>query len=191
MANYRAQISFQLDTLFPRDAMTINPHYSGVNPQALADALITRIAAIPAVGATQPMTVKVYDADKAPPSYPLASATAGSGTRASGWPREVALCLSYYSGFNRPSLRGRLYIPGAFSQGSAGVTPTTTQQDNILAWCDALIVGTSIATWEVYSKKNKSGAGPVTHAWVDNEWDTQRSRGLRADSRVQRAVTQN
>ena len=37
MSHYRAQISFQLDTLFPRDAMTINPHYTGVNPGALAN----------------------------------------------------------------------------------------------------------------------------------------------------------
>jgi hypothetical protein len=35
----------------------------------------------------------------------------------------------------------------------------------------------------VWSRK-KASAAQVTDWWVDNEWDTIRSRGLKADSRV-------
>src|SRR3954467_8574990 len=103
MATYRVQIAFQLDTALPRDAVTINPHYSGDNPQALGDALKVNLMANANVGATCPFTVKVYDALKAPPSYPLYTVSNGTGFLASTKPREVALCLSYYSTWNRPT----------------------------------------------------------------------------------------
>src|SRR3954466_10470065 len=113
MAVFRAQISFQLDTAFPRDAVTITPHYQGDNAQALADALKTNLMAHSLVGAAGlPFKVRVYDAEKPPPSYPLASSANGTGFVPSSHPREIALCLSYYSTWNRPSYRGRLYIPG-------------------------------------------------------------------------------
>jgi hypothetical protein len=36
----------------------------------------------------------------------------------------------------------------------------------------------------VYSTTEKKSQGAVSDAWVDDEWDTVRSRGLRASSRV-------
>jgi hypothetical protein len=183
MASYRAQIAFAMDTTLPRDQVTINPTYRGSNPQALADAIKANINAHPLLGATLPYTIKIYDALKAPPSYPLATATNGTGSFPSGKPREVALCLSFYAEFNRPSLRGRLYIPGTFIGGTLGLRPTATQQDNCKQWATILTVNASIAQWTVFSKKMQNDE-VVTNVWVDDEWDTVRSRGMKPTSRV-------
>jgi len=184
MAIYRVQVAFQLDTAFPRDAMTINPHFFGDNPQALGDALKTNIKAIASVGPSMPFTIKVYDAQKPPPSYPLYTTTNGTGFVATTLPREVALCLSYYSTNNRPSYRGRLYIPVALVGGALGLRPTTTQQNNVLGWRTALGAGLPSAhNWVVYSPKLQQSNG-VSNVWVDDEWDTVRSRGLKPTTRV-------
>lgn len=184
MAHYRASISFQMSTEFPRDAMAINPHYSGDNPQALGDALKTALLAKQTVGAVQPFKIKIYDDEKAPPSYPLYQTENVAAARSYSWPREIALCLSFYSGFNRPRLRGRLYLPGALAGGTAGLSPTQAQMDEILSWKDVFKApGTSGHQWVVWSKTEKL-ASIVTNCWVDNEWDTQRSRGLRPTERV-------
>lgn len=184
MAIYRAQLSFQYDTALPRDAMTINPHYFGDNPAALADALKTNLLAYLPVGATLPFTVKIYDALKAPPSYPLHTVTSGVGFKDYARPREVAICLSYYSTNNRPSYRGRLYLPAYWLSGTLSLKPTSTQMDEALAFKTVLSANLPAAhNWVVFSRKLKQSNG-VSDVWVDNEWDTQRSRGLKADTRV-------
>lgn len=189
MAHYRAQISFQMDTEFPKDAVSINPHYEGTNPQALADALKTNLLAHSNIGAVQPFKIKVYDAAAPPPSYPLAEASNVAAARVSTMPREVALCLSFYSGFNRPRLRGRVYIPGNLIPGTPGLRPTGTQMTSVLSWVDALNVPAgSVGKWEVWSKIEKAGSY-VTNAWCDDEWDTMRSRGLSPTTRQERVVT--
>jgi len=189
VATYRAQLAFKTDTDFPRDAMSMNPHYTGENPQALADKLKANLIAHPSVGAQWGFTIKVYDALKAPPSYPLATATLDMPKRDTGKPREVAMCLSYYSGFNRPSLRGRLYIPGGFITGAQGLKPSQAQIDEVLSWKDVFTVGVSTAIWVVYSRKHKTSS-VVDHCWVDNEWDTIRTRGLRSELRTATAIAQ-
>ena len=184
MANYRAQISFQLDSGFPRDAMTINPHYFGDDAQGLADRLKTNLLALSNVGALQPFTIKIYDAEKAPPSYPLAQAQNLTGFVASTAPREICLCLSYYSTWNRPGYRGRLYIPHNFIGGTVGLRPTNGHMTTVLAWANTLFNGLPQGTnWIVWSKKMKKGYG-VTNFWCDDEWDIQRSRGLKGTTRV-------
>lgn len=183
MSTYRAQIGFALDSTLPRDVVTINPHYVGSNPQALADALKVNINAIPGFGTTVPYKIKIYDALKPKPSYPLAEAINGSGSMATAEPRELALCLSFYSEFNRPGLRGRVYIPAAFFSGSAGLRPTVTQQNDVKLWATAFNVNPATAQWAVFSRKMQE-ANVVTNFWVDDEWDTVRSRGLRPTTRV-------
>lgn len=183
MALYRASISFQLDSALPRDAITINPHFKGDAPQALADALKTNLGAVTAVGPTCPLTIKIYDALKAPPSFPLATATQGTGFRATTKPRELALCLSYYAAFNRPHSRGRLYIPAAFITGTGDVRPSTTQVTSVLnfhhVFTDNLPTG---HVWNTYSPTT-GASNPVTNVWVDDEWDIVRSRGLKGTVR--------
>src|SRR3954454_12232498 len=166
MAVFRAQISFQLDTAFPRDAVTITPHYQGDNAQALADALKTNLMAHSLVGAAGlPFKVRVYDAEKPPPSYPLASSANGTGFVPSSHPREIALCLSYYSTWNRPSYRGRVYIPGEFIGSTMALRPTTSQQTTALNW--KTILGSGLPaqhTWSVYSRKMQQ-AFTISHVW--------------------------
>jgi hypothetical protein len=183
LAIYRAQLSFQYDSLLPRDAITINPHYFGDNPQALGDALKTNLLAVTLVGAATPFTVKIYDAQKAPPSYPLYTVTSGTNFRASNKPREVALCLSYYSTYNRPHYRGRMYLPATMITGALDLRPSTAQITEALAWKTTLGSGLPANhNWVVYSRVLNQSNG-VNKCWVDDEWDTVRSRGLKATTR--------
>jgi hypothetical protein len=184
MATYRVAIGFPMDSVLPRDIVTINPHYEGDNPQALADAIKVNLKADSALGTNLPFTIKVYDAKKAPPSYPLYTTTNGTGFATSTGPREVALCLSYYATWNRPQFRGRLFIPATFVGSGLALRPTDTQLANCLRWGN--IVGKNLPSnhfWVVYSRKAGTSA-QVNQLWVDDEWDTMRSRGLRNTKRT-------
>ena len=94
MALYRAQIGFPMDTDFPRDVITINPHFAGDNPQALANQLKTNLGLVTTIGTTRPFRIKIYDAMKAPPSYPLAEVVQGTGNNSSAHPALVAVATS-------------------------------------------------------------------------------------------------
>lgn len=183
MAIYRVLISFPHDSAFPRDAVSITPHFSGNNADALADVLVNNIKAIAEVGAARSFTLKVYDAQKAPPNYPLETRVNGTGFSTSAKPREIALCLSYYSTYNRPRYRGRLYIPGQFISGAFDLRPSAAQMTIAKNWGTALSSNMPEGhNWVVYSRMNDEAYG-VTDWWVDDEWDIQRSRGLRATTR--------
>jgi len=185
VAIYRVQIAFPFDSALPRDKVSINPHYGGNNPDALADVLVNNLKAITEVGAARSFDLKVYDAQKAPPNYPLEVRVNGSGFTASTKPRELAVCLSYYSTWNRPRYRGRLYIPGQFVSGAADLRPSSPQRVQVGAWAQALSANMPEGhNWVVYSKMNDEAYG-VTNWWVDDEWDIQRSRGLRPTTRLE------
>ena len=182
MATYRASIWWQFDSAFPRDRVTVNPHFVGDNPGALADAIMTNLQGLPG-GPTMTMGVKVYDALHAKPNPPLVERQVGVDFTFSSKNRDVALCLSYYSTYNRPRYRGRLYIPSEFLSGTIGVRPDTQQITDALNFRHVLTTGMPPNTnWVVYSKANGASYG-VSNVWVDNEWDTQRSRGLRGTTR--------
>lgn len=184
MPIYRATIAFPMDSALPRDEICINPHYSGTDAQLLANSLKANLIACSYV-ATAPFKIKVYDATKAPPSYPLATAEQVATPRNSSTPREVALCLSYYAQFNRPTFRGRVYLhPILFGGGAIDVRPSGTQRTNALSWKGVLGTGLPPSTyWGVYSRKT-GGMSQITNVWVDDEWDTMRSRGMRSTTRT-------
>jgi hypothetical protein len=183
MSIFRAQIGFQIDSTLPRDTVTINPHYNGSDAQALANVLKTSLIANVNIGNGTPFVIKVYDAKKAPPSFPLATASNGTGMVATSLPREVALCLSYYAGFNRPSYRGRLFIPFGLVGGTLGLRPTGAQMTSVANWATTLFKSLPANTFgTVFSKKLGTDA-QITNWWVDDEWDTVRSRGLRPTTR--------
>lgn len=183
MSVFKVAIAFPADSALPRDEMAITPHFSGDNAQALANALKANLIAFPAV-ATKPFKIKVYDAQKAPPSYPIATAEQTGTAPATGVPRELSLCLSYYSTWNRKSYRGRLYLPYTLIGGAAGTRPTTTQQNAVLAFRTVLTTGLPAThNWVVYSRKLNQANG-VSDVWCDDEWDVQRSRGLKGTARV-------
>lgn len=105
--------------------------------------------------------------------------------------RDQALCLSFYAGENTGRKRGRLYLPvyGRPAAETAGVRPGAT----IIAAAKALGValggiGGLDVDWVVHSKADDASY-TVTNIWVDDEWDTQRRRGLKATTRSTQAVS--
>jgi hypothetical protein len=188
MPIWKLQTSIWNDTLLPRDAFTITPHFNdqgvGTDPQGLCEDLAAAISAW--CGPLQQVTVKAYDAQGTPPVYPAGEDTAVLGNFGiSSSPREVALCLSFFSTRNIPRQRGRLYIPGPLIGGQPGVVPSTNQQDKVAALVPIFTdLGGVDVDWCIWSRRDQV-ARPVTNWWIDNEWDTVRSRGLRATGRQQ------
>lgn len=184
MAVYRVQLAFPFDSTLPKDVVTINPHYFGVDPQQLGAALKANLIAWNPT-TTAPWSIKVYNATDPPPQYPLATFSQTGSAPPSQMPREVALCLSYYSTYNRPRFRGRLYLPPSWFGGTANLRPTTAEMDAALGF-GTNVLAKALPTghnWVVYSQVEHKSQGGVTDMWVDDEWDTIRSRGLVATTR--------
>lgn len=183
LAIYRVQISFPVDSNLPVDAMSINPHYFGDDAQGLADVLKNNLAAFASVGPSRPFTIKVYDAQKPPPNYPLATAVQAGTPINSVVPRELSLCLSYYSTYNRPRYRGRLYLPSPYITGAYGARPTGAQITEALSWRTPLTQGLPSAHNMVVYSRFLDQANGVSDFWVDDEWDIVRSRGRKPTTR--------
>lgn len=195
MSIIRSQIAVWQDSLLPRDAFVITPHFrrefdvsdpvAGTQWQALADDLATGVHnQLPTY--TQ-IEVKLYDAEAAPPSYPKARAIRNEGTvRTSLVPRELAVCLSYYADRNVPRQRGRLYMPYALfaTSSDAGLRPPANIRTAVLPAFVGLFenLGGANVDWVVWSRLQQI-ARKVTNYWVDDEWDIMRKRGLRATTR--------
>lgn len=141
--------------------------------------------------ATHEVRCKAYDTD-AVPNYPRANVVVNAG---SAWttsvPREICLCLSYcahYSG--NKNERGRMYLPIGLnaSMSSYNVRPSQAQLDWALAWYtqsnssfpDLGGVDWKFGVWSTTLKKFTQS----TQAWVNDDWDVQRRRGLRESTRV-------
>jgi len=132
--------------------------------------------------------IVIYDRDATPPRAPLSDALFdGTVTESStaGGPHEVALCLSFreaiVSGRNRARGRGRVYL-GPWKKSDLDMRPGTLC-GVVTAAAAALLTATdSNLSWDVYSRADDESKAIVA-GWCDNEWDTQRSRGLTADTR--------
>jgi hypothetical protein len=191
MAILRAQCSFGADTAFPRDRLTITPHFkvtelpaAGHDNQGLANDLCTALSTW--LGNNREVTVKMYDAQHAKPNPPLAIKVKQPGLcPTSNNNREVALCLSFYADTNVPRRRGRLYIPAIFIAGSTmPVRPTAAHRDSVSEFVGIFAsLGGLDVDWVVWSRADHA-AHTVTNWWCDDEWDTQRRRGLRPTTRT-------
>lgn len=164
--------------------------YTGAGPSGLAIYLSSVIG--------EEVLVKFYDEDSvARPRVLLSEHSFGltaSGT--DGIPEEIALCLSYYSTANQPRHRGRLYIgpfnstalvvSGGTDEGGHGVRPATGLMTNMTTRAEAVITAGAAAgvIWCLRSGVGGVRYEPVTHGWVDNEWDSARRRRIEASSRV-------
>lgn len=185
MAILRAQCSFGADLPDARHRFIITPHFNvtwepiagGPDVQGFCDDLSTALSTW--VTNNREVTVTAYNAETAPPSYPLATKTRNLGLfPASGVCRELAVCLSYKAG-NGPSRRGRLYVPVVLSGfNSIGVRPSSSQMNFSAALAPILRgAGGVNVQWGVWSRK-LSDFEPTDTAYVDDEWDIIRSRGL-------------
>jgi hypothetical protein len=191
MAVIRAQIACHTSPTLARDDVLMTPHFDFGLPiaayQDFAEDLAMAIQAWQgASSAARKWTVKLYDTAGAPPHYPLGqhSTPTGAITEAT-MPRELALCLSFYSEHNRPRHRGRIYVcPGLlFATGVGGVRPNDPTIAKIMELGVLLKdAGGPDVDWCVWSRRD-SQARPVTDYWVDDEWDIQRRRGQKPTKR--------
>lgn len=131
-------------------------------------------------------TVTAYDMADAKPREPKATETHAIAGIAETGPREVALCLSYYADRNLPRKRGRMYI-GPWPQADCSQRPLSMSLLGQLASGISGLGGANIQ-WVQHSQTDGS-FNTVTDWWVDNEWDTMRSRGLRAQNRLAGTVS--
>lgn len=194
-------VSVAADSVLPADRLVNTVHFNTgfdlLNPVGGTDfnTLATDLAALWATnlwptGAAREVDVKLYDLDDAKPRPVRAHHVNNVGAApASVINRELSLCLSFYADRNLPRQRGRLYIPAVVFAPAGAVRPPQQWADRLLNLADALSgLGGSNVDWCVYSRTDNVHR-KVTHAWVDNEWDTVRSRGLKSDTRWQRDVS--
>lgn len=127
------------------------------------------------------VTVTAYDMADAKPRIPKSVRTHAIAGIAGGGPREVAACLSYYAGVNRPRKRGRMYI-GPWQQ--SVMSQTFGDGSSLAALANGIAnLGGIDVDWVQHSQVDNT-FNTVTDWWVDNEWDTMRSRGLKATTRL-------
>jgi hypothetical protein len=190
----KAQISQWMDSILPRDAMVMSPHFENTGGiftdndwQGFANALADAVVGYSNPGENKQTVVTITDAEGTPPVFPVATARRNEGLApAAGQPREVALCLSYYSQQNRPRSRGRLFLPvvAIGLGGSMALRPTAANRAKVLSFGSLLAdAGGADIDWVLWSRMDQV-ARPVSHSWVDDEWDTVRSRGLRPTTRT-------
>jgi hypothetical protein len=186
MPVWKMQCAFGADSGAARDRLVITPHFNdsgvGSDPQALCNDLCAALAGYASAG--REVTVKAYDAQGTAPVYPQGEAQANVGSYPSGvHPREIACCLSFFSVRNIKRQRGRLYVPHAITNESLSIRPNSGYRAKIMSLGPIFEqLGGADVDWVVYSRLDNV-ARPVTHYWVDDEWDTIRSRGMRGTTR--------
>lgn len=147
-------------------------------------------------------TVDLYNWDDPKPRIPRRTSTFTFTTGTSSLPGEVALCLSYRaalaSGQNAARRRGRIFlgpftlsIAANMTTGQGDFRPADTWINDVLVAARTMAAGGDGAyRLAVFSPTAlATGSSPddawndVTDLWIDNAWDTIRSRGARASSR--------
>lgn len=190
---YEAKVAmWDLNSVLPRDAATNTVFFNDTGLTSDPDGLAQDIAEVYGFHLRAvPIEVKLYDAEAAAPRDLLGTHRVNWGNTGSpgNVPRELSLCLSFYGEHNRPSERGRIYIP-YYLLGAAvpGERPGAAALDRVVAFATEPNnsfpdVGGLDVKWVVWSRKNRA-AHDVTAGWCDDEWDTVRSRGLRPSTRT-------
>lgn len=164
----------------------------------LLDAFYTAISTtiFPSTIAQNGHIVKTYALPGTAPNYPYYESTFDLAGAQSGdpLPSEVALCLSFQgarvAGEPQARKRGRIFLgPLRTSMNTSG-RPTSASVGAILDAAEDLYDGiaaiTTGAGWEVWSPANGTSE-PIVEAWVDDAFDTQRSRGLAVTSKTVRS----
>jgi hypothetical protein len=201
---YKFTVSVQHDSTLPRDAIVNTLYFRnsalgadlpivGTDLDALADDLASVFQGN-WYGASplRRITVKAYDTEGAPPHRPQSTRVKNDTALAVtvSYPSEIALCLSFKGGPERWQ-RGRIYLPANLavnwtSASTLSARPQSGMITQALNLADALSgLGGPNIDWMVHSADHPDSK--VTEAWVDDEWDTQRRRGLKATTRTIRS----
>jgi hypothetical protein len=194
---YAFQISMPLTDTLPRNRISNTVHFSHVvgsqsddQLRSMCEDLVEMYQTRYGV-ATKEILCKAYDVD-AKPNYPRAEVIVNVGqVWTQNYPRELALVLSFCAEQrgNR-SERGRVYLNPLMAGGvvAPGLRPAATQLDWALkfytepnaSFPDIGGVDWQFGVWSsTYGQFTKS-----LQAWVNDDWDVQRRRGLRETTRV-------
>jgi hypothetical protein len=199
MPRYRALVSTYKSTEMAIDKITNTLYFNDTGLGTDAQGLAEDIAEVFATYRSLPagwnrVNCRLYDMAEPMPREIQGEADhipTVNGSEAG--PREVALCLSYFAERNLPRNRGRIYV-GPWTNGQMTERPaasTGTDPLTVLSNLRTLLanIGGIDVEWCVYSPTTPGPISDqfkkVTGGWQDNEWDTQRSRGLRATNRFQ------
>jgi hypothetical protein len=142
------------------------------------------------------ITVKVYNAEAAPPNFPIHTKVLNPGGNKilPNWPPQIAMCLSYKGG-PLPHQRGRMYLaPWLTAAYNAAGVMNTRPSDAMRTF--ALDLATALAglggvdiDWGVWSPSKRLFT-PTTQAWVDDSYDTQRRRNWKSTARSTRSFSE-
>lgn len=150
---------------------------------------------IPSSITAQPVTMKTYDLGTGPPRTPVDERQidlSAFGAGVTALPREVSCVLSYYAGrqeleppINGNRRRGRLYL-GPLANNAIAAGPSGIMEPDLrTAIAEAALNvrdTTEDVEWSQLSQTDGALA-EVTGGWVDDAFDTQRSRGREPTSR--------
>jgi hypothetical protein len=194
---YKFQISMPITDTLPRNRISNTVHFEhvtgGIDDSALEDICADLAAMYQAHYqlTTPEVQVKAYDTD-AKPNYPRAEVVVNPGV---AWnitsPREVALVLSF-AGDHRgnKSERGRIYLMPQLVPANPTMSARPAQAH--LDWALAFYTMSNQSFPDIGGIDWKFGIYSPTYktfkqaqqAWVNDDWDVQRSRGLRESNRV-------
>jgi hypothetical protein len=167
------------------DDFNVDPT-AGTDWQAFANSVRDAFLARGGLPFLYGVETKVYNQADAKPRPVKAFGNFVLGSAGSGGPvgvREVALCLSYFSERNIPRFRGRIYV-GPWQSGFMTERPNASAIAALTGLATALQgIGGPDVDWGLWSP-TRAAFSKVTAGWVDDEWDTQRSRGRRPTTRT-------
>lgn len=191
MARFNIQVATAVDTILPRDRIVNVWHFDNPlglpsNPNKLCEDMTAIYDTIMARTTDfHEFDARLYEENVKGPPLGRHVRNVGKAAAASA-PREVAICLSFRGPRNIPSERGRVYLAPYLMHSTALMgRPDTAQRLIALEMATAVsALGGADVDWGVYSP-TKNTFVKTEVAWVDDEWDTVRSRGLRATTRSQ------
>ena len=138
------------------------------------------------------VTFKFYNMMDAKPRAPfhIEDFTAAAMPTSDALPAELSCCLSYQavkeSGKPQARRRGRIYLPPpAITANSSDGRPTSSYRGLISDKATELKAASDASLrweWVVWSVVNQDHS-LVDNGWVDDAWDIQRRRGVRARAR--------
>lgn len=196
MANYYAQVTLAAASGETADA-NVNT-FAFIGPavftpteaahfQACVEPFYETLRGLPALNGRAQLghTIKIYSAVTTTPNYPIdeASMSLGGTPTAVDMPLEVNLCVSYANDsatiVPRARRRGRIYVGGWPEASNTSGRPTSVYYealaDAYVQYVDDLNTEPDF-TAAIWSRTNGS-LYPIERVWVDDEWDTVRSRG--------------
>lgn len=214
MGYARVQVGLRNDSLLPADIAMNTWHFvtpgdpGDVTTEVatLLEAFYDAIGTYLSNGLNGTADVKLFDLEDPSPRPPVGETTfTFSPSAGQTLPHEVALAMSFQgpvvAGTAQARRRGRLFL-GPFDADAQTTAvgdsrPSGTMINAIVAAAETLMTDTTTPglIWSVFSPTT---AGPppwssselanafvtVTNGWIDNAWDTVRSRGTAATSRT-------